>query len=84
MSNTLTSGAVSKSLNIISLLTHAIIVDNYCNNTFTIKDKQDAIYSLRNKPAIEDYPNNIFITSNSYNANYSLKELIKDRFTPGY
>jgi hypothetical protein len=84
MSNILTFKVISKFLDVISLLIYAIIVDDYRDNTFTIKDKQDAIYSLRDKLIIKDYFNDIFIISNSYNANYSLGELIKDKSIPGY
>ena len=39
MSSILTSGVVSESLNATSLLKHVIIVNDYCDNTFTAKDR---------------------------------------------
>jgi hypothetical protein len=84
MSSTLTSRAVSESLDITSLLTHVIIIDDHRDNTSTVKDRQDAIYSLGDRPATEDYPNDISTTSTGHDTNHSLGEPTKDRSTPGY
>ena len=61
MSSILTSGAVIEFLDITSLLKHAIIVNDYRNNTFIAKDGQDTSYSLKNKPATKDHPDDTFI-----------------------
>jgi hypothetical protein len=62
MSSTLTSGAVSESLNATSLSAHAIVIDDHRDNTSTAKDGQDALHSLGDGPATEDHPGDPSIT----------------------
>jgi len=46
MSSILTSGTAIESLDETSLLKHALIIDDYPDDTSTAKDRQDASHSL--------------------------------------
>lgn len=71
MSSTLTSGAVSESLDATSLSTHAIIVGDHRDNTSTAKDGQHASQSLGDRPATGGHRDDTSIAKDGQDARQS-------------
>ena len=54
------------------------IVDDYCDNSSLVKNRQYASQSLGDRPTAEDHPHHISTTSNRHDTNRSLGDPLKD------